>query len=65
MIRVFLVAVIFSITFFGTIESYGQCADCTVTVIGDNIPGEIVNGSVVCLLGTRITPLDLLGRTNI
>lgn len=47
-------------------QANGQCSNCTVTIDGNNAPsGTIVNGSVVCISGTRTNPILFNNRNNI
>jgi len=59
---VFVIAIIFY--FFCGRESYAQC-NCTVSVVGDNVPSvAVINGSVICISGNRSVDLDLQNATN-
>jgi hypothetical protein len=47
-------------------DANGQCSTCTVTIDGNSAPsGPIVNGSVVCISGSRTSPVGFSNRNNI
>ncbi len=63
--KFYLLLLCFCFAFFSQKEANGQCA-CDVTIVGNNIPSRTIQSNdVVCITGSRTTPIPVQNLNNI